>query len=93
MDRENFKTEAQKLFNTKAGVYQKTYNFVVPDDFQPQASNDGATAESHFDAMSKAAVYAFASWCKQKSIGASDRLFVCLLQFSSKCSAVADQPV
>ena len=76
MDKEDFETEAQKLFNTEAGEYPETYNFVVPDDFQPQASNDGATAESHFDAMSKAAVNAFASWCKQKSIGSSDRLFI-----------------
>lgn len=74
MGKDDFDAEARKLFNDTGGDYQKTFKFVVPANFQPQPSNDGATAESHFDAISKAAANAFANWCKPKPVGTFDRL-------------------
>jgi len=76
MDKEEFYGEARKLFNTETGDYEKTFKYVVPDDFQPQAGDDGATAESDLDAISTAAANAFANWCKHKPIGTFDLLVI-----------------
>jgi hypothetical protein len=77
MGKEEFVTEAQKLFNTEVTEYDQTFDYVVgPTNFQPQQGNDEASAASHFDAMAQAATNTFSKWCNHNSFSTptSDKL-------------------
>lgn len=81
MDKEDFGAECPKLFNTDSIDFQTTFEFVVrQDNSEPQPRQDGATADSDFDTISKAATNAFAEWCKWKGTGAMERLFFKVLK-------------